>query len=109
MNHLNDESPIERAGQGPRVREAKPGERIGRVPRVPHQEDIVLDEREQAGAGIEVVHGVQALSSVIATPITLVVVPWHLTILLARSNYHSCQFPRLLPQWRFAIRWKRRC
>src|SRR5439155_16960414 len=36
-------------------------------------------------------------------------VPWHLTILLARSNYPPWQFPRLPPQWRFAIRWKRRC
>src|SRR5439155_19454046 len=76
VNQFDDERPVARAGQGPRIREAKPGERIGRVPRVPHQEDIVpdhrdpvephievdalvlvvvLDEREQARAGIEVV------------------------------------------------------
>ncbi len=36
-------------------------------------------------------------------------VPGDLTILLARSNYLACQFPRPPPPWRFAIRWKRRC
>src|SRR5713101_9076332 len=76
MNDLDDKRPIERTGEGPGVREAKPGERLRGVPRVPHQEDIVpdhgdpvephievdalalvivLDEREQAGAGVEVV------------------------------------------------------
>ena len=76
MNHLDDEGAVERARQGLRVGEAKSGERLGRVPGVPNQEDVVpdhrnpvephievdalalvvvLDEREHARAGIEVV------------------------------------------------------
>src|SRR5439155_13380944 len=73
MNDLDDERPVERAGQGPGVREAKPSERLSSVPGVPHHEHVVpdhrnpvephvevdtlalvvvLDEREHAGAGI---------------------------------------------------------
>src|SRR2546422_10288395 len=76
MHHLDDECPVERAGQRPGVREAKPGERLSGVPGVPYHEHIVpdhrypvkpyievdalalivvLDEREQARPGIEVV------------------------------------------------------
>src|SRR5216117_3645596 len=76
VHYLDDECPVERAGQGPGVREAKPGKRLGGVPGVPHHEHIipdhrypvepdievdalafivVLNEREQARAGIEVV------------------------------------------------------
>src|SRR6266571_7310126 len=76
VHYLDDEGPVERAGQGPGVREAKPGERLSGVSGVPHHEHIipdhgypveadievdalalivVLHEREQARAGIEVV------------------------------------------------------
>src|SRR3989442_11031707 len=34
VHHLDDQRPIERTGEGPGVREAKPGERLRGVPRV---------------------------------------------------------------------------
>src|SRR5439155_21068784 len=34
---------------------------------------------------------------------------WHLTILLARSNYLRCKCPHLPPPWRSVIRSKKRC
>src|SRR5256886_8967579 len=76
MHHLDDECPVERAGQRPGVREPKPGERLSGVSGVPHHEHIipnhgypveadievdalalivVLDECEQARAHIEIV------------------------------------------------------
>src|SRR2546430_2952855 len=76
VHHLDDECPVERASQGGGVGEAKPGEWLSRVPGVPHHEQVVPDhrdpvepqievaalalivvlhEREQARAGIEVV------------------------------------------------------
>src|SRR5437870_2592890 len=76
MHHLDDECPVERAGQRPGVREPKPGERLSGVSGVPHHEHIipnhgypveadievdalalivVLDECEQACAHIEIV------------------------------------------------------
>src|SRR6266850_6066634 len=76
MHHLHDKGPIEGTGQGTCIREAKPGARLSGIPRVPHDEYViadhrnpvkpyieidplvlvvVLDEREQAGAGVEIV------------------------------------------------------
>src|SRR5713101_4161724 len=54
MHHLDDEGPVERTGQGPGVREAKPGERLGSVSGVPHHEHIVADYRYPVEPDIEV-------------------------------------------------------
>src|SRR2546421_3931413 len=54
MNDLDDERPVERAGQRPGIREAKPGERLGGVSGVPHHEHIVPDHRYPVEPHIEV-------------------------------------------------------
>src|SRR6267378_88676 len=76
MHHLHDKGPIEGTGQGTCIREPKPGARLRGISRVPHDEYViadhrnpvkphieidapvlvvVLNEREQAGARIEVI------------------------------------------------------
>src|SRR6266849_5016080 len=54
MHYLDDEGAVERAGQGPGVREAKPGERLSGVPGIPHHEHIVPDHRDPVEPQIEV-------------------------------------------------------
>src|SRR5438093_8735653 len=54
VHYLDDECPIERAGQRLGVREAKPGKRLGGVPGVPHHEHIVADYRYPVKPDIEV-------------------------------------------------------
>ncbi len=54
MHHLDDEGSVERSGQGPGVREAKPGERLSGVPGVPYHEHIVPDHRDPVKPHIEV-------------------------------------------------------
>src|SRR2546425_1232473 len=54
MHQLHDECPVERAGQGPRVREAKPGERLSGLSGVPHYEHIVPDHWYPVEPDIEV-------------------------------------------------------
>src|SRR5207247_6641091 len=53
MHHLDDECPVERAGQRPGVREAKPGERLSGVSGVPHHEHIIPTHGYPVEADIE--------------------------------------------------------
>src|SRR5882762_10425939 len=54
VHHLHDKGPVERTGQGTCIREAKPGARLGGIPRVPHDEYVITDHRNPVKPHIEI-------------------------------------------------------